>query len=271
MPDSIIPKNRLKQLLRQNETALGIMLVEIRQPSIMHVLANAGFQFVLIDAEHGPFNVETIAELSRAGVQCGITPIVRVTEATYTQVTQALDAGAQGIMVPRITEPDQVREIVQIMKYPPVGRRGSVIARGHTEFKSGSVQGAMKEMNEETMLVVQVETKQAAERVEEIVAVPGVDAALIGPNDLSIALGVPGKMNDPVMVKAIERTFEACRKHGVVPAIHMNDIELGRVWAEKGMKMISLNSELGHLMKAGGEAVKLVRAASEQSGKTKAG
>lgn len=255
--------------MREGQTTIGLMLVEIRQPSIMQVLSIAGFQFVLIDAEHGPFNIETIADLSRSAVRQGMTPIVRVTEASYTQITQALDSGAQGVMIPRITDPQQVRDVIQIMKYPPMGRRGSVLARGHTGFESGSVVDAMAQMNEETMLVVQVETKQAVERLDEIVSVPGVDAALIGPNDLSIALGVPGEMRDPVLEDAVQKTIRACEKHSVVPAIHMNDVELGQYWAERGMRMISLNSELGHLGNAGRLAVDALRHPQSFSGTRK--
>ena len=132
MVPSIIPQNRLKQLLRQGKSAIGTMLVEVRQGSVMQVLSNAGLDFVIIDNEHGAFNIETISNLSRAARQVGVTPVVRVPEWSYAHVVQPLDAGAQAIMAPRITEPGQVKEILQMMKYPPVGRRGSVVARGHT-------------------------------------------------------------------------------------------------------------------------------------------
>src|SRR5687768_17718625 len=101
--NTIVPPTRIREKLAQGQLVVGTMLVEVRQPSIMTLLANAGFDFVLIDNEHGPFSVETIADLSRAARTAGVTPVVRIPELTYAQVTQALDGGAQGIMLPRVT------------------------------------------------------------------------------------------------------------------------------------------------------------------------
>ena len=116
MAPSIIPQNRLKRLLREGKSVIGTMLVEVRQTSVMQVFSNAGLDFVIIDNEHGAFNIETISNLSRAARQVGVTPVVRVPEWSYAHITQPLDSGAQGIMAPRITEAGQVREILQMMK-----------------------------------------------------------------------------------------------------------------------------------------------------------
>jgi len=247
MTSSIVPENRLKKQLREGKTAIGTMLVEVRQPSVMQVLSNAGLDFVIIDNEHGAFNIETISDLCRAARKLGVTPVVRVPEWSYAHVTQPMDSGAQAIMAPRITEPQQVVEILQMIKYPPVGRRGSVVARGHTDLRAGSIVDVMRDANEESMLVVQIETRQALERIDEILSIPGVDAALVGPTDLSVALGVPGKMTDPVLVTAITSVLESCHRHKVFPAIQMNDLTLAAHWASKGMKMVSFNSEIGIL------------------------
>jgi 2-keto-3-deoxy-L-rhamnonate aldolase RhmA len=247
MTSSIVPENRLKKQLREGKTAIGTMLVEVRQPSVMQVLSNAGLDFVIIDNEHGAFNIETISDLCRAARKLGVTPVVRVPEWSYAHVTQPMDSGAQAIMAPRITEPQQVVEILQMIKYPPVGRRGSVVARGHTDLRAGSIVDVMRDANEESMLVVQIETRQALERIDEILSIPGVDAALVGPTDLSVALGVPGKMTDPVLVAAITSVLESCHRHKVFPAIQMNDLTLAAHWASKGMKMVSFNSEIGIL------------------------
>jgi len=256
--------NRLKKDLRARKTAVGTMLIEIRQPAVMQFLANAGFDFVLIDNEHGPFTIETIADLSRTARSVGITPIVRVPELTYAAITQPLDAGAQGIMAPRITNSSEVLSVLQMMKYPPVGRRGSVMARGHTNFQSGPVGEAMHAMNDETLLIVQVETREALEHIEDILANPGVDVALVGPNDLSIALGRPGDLDDPLFIQSIERTVASCRRRAVVPAIHVNDLERAALWARKGMRMVSISSEAGLMINAGSHASAAVKKALEE-------
>jgi 2-keto-3-deoxy-L-rhamnonate aldolase RhmA len=239
--------------------AVGTMLVEVRQPSIMPILANGGFDFVLIDNEHGPFTVETIADLSRAARDAGVTPIVRVPELAYAHVTQALDGGAQGIMLPRVTEPEQVKTCLRWMKYAPMGRRGAVLARGHTGFRAGPLAETLTVLNQESFLIVQVETAEALEQLDAILPIPGVDAALVGPTDLSLALGVGGQMQHPVLVEAIERVLAACGRHGVIPAIHTNDVAMTAEWARRGMRLVSINSEVGLLTAGAAQAVGEIR------------
>jgi 2-keto-3-deoxy-L-rhamnonate aldolase RhmA len=258
---SIIAPNRIKQLLHSGQSVIGTMVAELRQPVVMQLLANAGFNFVIIDNEHGPFTIETIADLSRAAQQVSLTPIVRVPEIAYPYIAQSLDAGAQGIMIPRVTGPEQVRQAVGMMKYPPQGSRGNAMSRGYTRFQSGNVGEVMAEANRQTMLVVQIETREAMDNLEEIVSVPGVDAALIGPNDLSIALDVPGQLDSLTMQAAMEKTIAACRQHGVMPALHINNLELAAKWAKAGMRMLSHSAEIGLMVQGGRTATTAIGAA----------
>ncbi len=162
-------------------------------------------------------------------------------------------------MIPRVTEARQVQNALECMKYPPIGKRGSVLGRGHTDFKSGAVAEAMAIANEESMLVVQIETREALDNLGFILDIPGVDVALIGPNDLSIALGVPGEMNHPSMISGIEKMIAACKIADVTPAIHFNDLQLAVGWAAKGMRMVSISSEVGFLMQSARDAVSTLR------------
>jgi 2-keto-3-deoxy-L-rhamnonate aldolase RhmA len=263
MTDAAVPPNRLRQKLAAGRTVIGTMLVEMRQPGIMTLLANAGFDFVLIDNEHGPFSVESIADLSRAARDNGVTPIVRIPELTYAHVAQSLDGGAQGIMLPRVTARAQVEECVRYIKYPPEGRRGAVLGRGHTGFRVGPLAETLAAMNRETFLVIQIETAEAVEHLNELLGVRGVDAALVGPTDLSVALGVPGKMDDPKLVAAIEQVLAVCTASGVIPAIHTNDLAMTTGWARRGMRLVSISSEAGLLMGAAAQAVKTIRGTGE--------
>lgn len=256
--NSPVPINRIKHALRDGKSVVGTMVIEFRQPAVMQLLANASFDFAIIDNEHGAFTIETIADLTRTGVLLGVTPIVRVPELTYAHIAQSLDAGAQGIMAPRVSSAAQVREIVQIMKYPPEGKRGNALIRGYTQFKGGQVTEFMAAVNEETLLIVQVEMREAVENIEEIVSIPGVDVALIGPNDLSIALGVPDQQNHPTVEAAIQKTIDACRRHGVVPGIHMNNLSLAVQWTKQGMRLVSSSSEVNFMVKAGLEVTKTI-------------
>jgi 2-dehydro-3-deoxyglucarate aldolase/4-hydroxy-2-oxoheptanedioate aldolase len=258
---SLIPPNRLKQRLANGHLVVGTMVAEIRQSAVVQCLANAGIDWIIIDNEHGAFSMETIGELSRTARLLDVTPIVRVPALTYEQIAQSLDSGAQGVMLPRVTSADEVRFAVSCVKYLPAGRRGSAAGRGHTNFKAGDVVQMMADSNRETFVIVQIETREAVAKLDEILAVPGVDAALIGPNDLSIALGVAGKMRDPALEAAIEQMQAACARHRVYPAIHTNDVSLSAEWGRRGMRLVSISTELGFLQKAAREAADAIRPA----------
>ena len=164
---TIIPPNRMKSLLRSGKSVAGTMLAEFRQPSVMQVLKNAGYDFVTIDMEHGVFDYESVADLSRFGRHIGITPLVRVPDKDSIHLSRVrLDVGAQGIMVPRLRSSEDVREVVNIIKYPPFGERGCSFNRGHSDFLGGPLTENMRAANEETLLIVQVETRGALDAID---------------------------------------------------------------------------------------------------------
>lgn len=262
MSGSIIDPNKTKRALRDGQLVTGTMLIEFRQPAVMQALHLAGLDFVTIDTEHGTFSLESVAELSRFARYVGITPLVRVPALDYVYIAQSLDVGAQGVMVPRLVNAEQVREAVQIMKYPPVGRRGTALNRGHTNFRSGPLAETMAAANEETMLIIQIETAEAAEQIEAIAAVPGVDVLLLGPTDLSIALGVPGQMNAPVLQSAVQNMIAACQRHHVTPGIHLSDVDTGVYWIQQGMKLISSFSEVSFVTRGASDANQAFRNAA---------
>ena len=264
MSTSVIAKNLMKQALQDGQTVVGTMVCELRQASVMQLLKNAGFDLAIIDNEHGPFSLETIADLSRAAVLLELTPVVRVPELFYPFLAQSLDAGAQGLMIPRIQSASQARAAVEMMKYPPQGRRGCAIGRGHTSFKAGPVTETMARANEETLLMIQIETEEAVEDIEEIVAIPDVDVAFIGPTDLSIALGVPGQLDSPKLHAAIEKTIEACQRYQTAPAIHLNSLEWAMYWVERGARVITAFSEASLLIRGGSNVTSIIRDAIDR-------
>lgn len=248
---SVIPVNRMKSRLRAGKAVAGLMLAEFRQPSVMQALKNAGYDFATIDMEHGVFDYESVADLSRFGRHIGLTPLVRVPDIAYPYIARALDVGAQGIMAPRLRSAAQARQVVDIMKYPPMGGRGCSFGRGHSDFLGGPLVETMQAANDETLLVVQVETRAALDEIDAIASVAGLDALLIGPTDLSIDLGVAGRLDAPELIEAIETTISACEKHGVAPGIQVNDPDWLIHWAERGMRLLSSFSEVALLQRAG--------------------
>ncbi|MCY3978133.1 MAG: aldolase/citrate lyase family protein [Chloroflexi bacterium] len=248
---TIIPPNRMKSLLRSGKSVAGTMLAEFQQPSVMQALKNAGYDFATIDMEHGVFDYESVADLSRFGRHIGITPLVRAPDKQYPYIARALDVGAQGIMVPRLRSAEDVREVVNVVKYPPFGERGCSFNRGHTDFHGGPLLENMRAANEETLLIVQVETRGALDAIEEIASITGVDVLLIGPTDLSIDLGVAGQLDAPPLIEAINLTLAVCEKHGVAPGIQITNLEWLIHWAERGMRVLSSFSEVALLQRGG--------------------
>jgi len=244
---SIIPPNRLKSRLAKGGTAIGTFMVELRQSSVMQVLSNAGFDSVVIDSEHGPYTLETIADLTRAARAYGLTPLVRVPDLVYHLIAQPLDAGAQGVIIPRIVNVAQVQEAIQMAKFSPIGRRGSALSRGFCNFKSGDVAQASIDSNNETMVIIQIETVGALENLDQILEVPGVDAVLIGPNDLSIALDVPGQYTHPKLQEAISHVIASCDRHGVTPALHSLTLDFASYWQKRGIRFLTFSSEFSFL------------------------
>lgn len=240
---SIITPNAVKAALLDGKVQTGCFVAELRQGTVAQLLALGGLDFMLIDNEHGPWPIDRIAEVCTVARYAKITPIVRVPDYAYATIAQSLDAGAQGLLFPRIETAQQVRDIVQIARFPPVGKRGNATNRNYCDFKVGDVMEAMAEHNKQTLLIFQVETREALDSLDEILTVPGCDAVLIGPNDLSISLGVPGDIKGPVMVEAFNRVLTKCKEHKVIPGCHINDTHLAAEWAAKGFRLVSSSAD----------------------------
>jgi len=144
-----------------------------------------------------------------------------------------------------------VEKLVECMKYPPMGKRGCSSDAPHSEYDFGPLPEWLAANNEDTLVIAQIERKIAVEGIDDLLSVPGVDAALIGPEDLSVSLGAPGETGHPLVVGAIEKVIAAAQRHGVVPGIHMGSVERLRGWMARGMRLIMYSSDLGFIMEAG--------------------
>lgn len=255
----MLRENRVKRALKRGEVVFGTMLQEVRTPCVAQVLAQAGLDFVLMDLEHGAYTLETVADVAQTARLAGIVPLVRVTDHGYPYLARPLDVGAMGVMVPRIASRAQVEEVVAAIKYPPSGRRGCAVTGRQTEFGAVPVRDWIAWANEETLLIIQIEEKAALEDLDGILSVPGVDVALIGPNDLSIALGVVGQTDHPVLQAAMEQVVEVAARYGVASGIHLRDLALLRAWKEKGMRFLMYANEVVLLRQAAEQAAKAVR------------
>ncbi len=251
--------NKAKARLREGGTVIGTMVSEMRTEEVAYVLAAAGFDFFVIDTEHGSADVETVQRISRAARSAGIAPLVRVTDISYALIARALDAGALGLMVPHVETAADAREIVRCAKYPSVGDRGFGLRSAVTDYSGASVPDAIAWSNAETMLMAQVESRRCLDNLDEIAATPGLDVLLIGPTDLSISLGVPGQFQHPTMQEAYRHVAATATRHGIAAGIHPPELAVVEYGRSIGMRCLMVSSEVRLLLGAARQAVEVLR------------
>jgi 4-hydroxy-2-oxoheptanedioate aldolase len=206
---------RLPQLLRGAQPLAG-MFVGIPSPALVEMCGYAGFDFVIIDNEHGPASLETTEHLIRAARCAGTLPVVRTDEA---EILRVLDAGASGIMVPAVNDAAQAQRIVEACKYPPLGKRSAAFttrAGGYT-FHGGAAQ--IQRANEGVAIVLMIETAAALGNLDAIATVRGIDALFVGLSDLALSLGYPGDNMHPQVQEALQRVFTRAAAAGIASGV----------------------------------------------------
>ncbi len=177
----------------------------------------------------------------------GLSPIVRVADMQYALVARALDCGAQGVIFPRVESPELLEKAVSWTKFPPVGIRGFGLGPQHIDYERADHPEDAGAHESERDGGAADRNQLAVERRDELLSVPGLDAVLIGPVDLSISLGVPGEFEHPKMVEAMEQIRDACLKHGVAPGTQTRTLSLAKFWKERGMIFLGSGNETGFL------------------------
>ena len=211
-------KNHLLELAAQGRPALGTFY-ELGGIAAAECLGIAGLDFMIVDTEHGPYDVES-ALTAASRRDCA--PLVRVKDVTRPSVLKMLDVGAKGLIVPDVRSAEEVRRLVEYAKYYPLGRRGfaPTLASGYGfDREAADVESYFALCNRETLLIPQCETAEALEHIEEIAAMEGVDGIFVGPYDLSVALGKPARMDNPELLAAIARVLAACKASGKLSMI----------------------------------------------------
>ena len=253
--------NRTKRRLLLGETVFGCSLQCYRSSEIARAFAAAGFDWFFIDMEHAGFNSETAQDIIAAAVAAQITPLVRVAELQYSLVARLLDLGAQGIVLPRVEDPAQLAETLSWMLFPPSGKRGFGILPPLLDYEQESIASIIEHHNSNKLAVVQFETELAMQRADELLSVPGIDVAMIGPTDLSVSLGIPGDFEHPIQLQMIQSFIEKCHVHGVIPGIHCRNVQQAKPWIARGMKLIGCGSEQGMLIEKSKQTVVELRSA----------
>jgi 2-keto-3-deoxy-L-rhamnonate aldolase RhmA len=233
-----------RQRLRQGDLLLGQMVLELFTPGIGPMLASCGLDFVIFDMEHGRCDLALLAETVASCRGSDIVPIARVPDVAYAPLSRPLDIGARGVMVPRVETRQQAEDIVSLLKYAPQGRRGVALGIAHDLYRAGDASFFAK-ANEETAVVLLLETQKAFQNLEEIISVPGVDVAWMGHYDLTVSMGIPAQFDHPRFLAAMDELVAVCRRHGVAPGFLPPTPESAAHWIGKGFRAISLGSDIG--------------------------
>jgi len=239
--------NHTLRQLRAGKLAIGLGVAQARTVGIAQIAKTAGFDWLFIDGEHSSLDADSAAQIATAALPVGVTPVVRV-------------AGAQGIVFPHVDDAAQARRCADACRYPPVGKRSMGGALAQLGFAPVPVAEAARVVNQETLVVVMIESPQGVAQADEIAAVKGVDALLIGTNDLCFEIGIPGQFNEPRVAEAYKKVIAACRKHGKFPGMGgMYTPELLERHIAMGVQLILSGSDFSLLMQAGKARADLVR------------
>ncbi len=251
-------KNTLKAKLKKGQAAIGTMLVLVRNPAVVHVMAEAGYDFLMVDMEHSAYELSTFTDICFTARAYKLPVLARAPGHDYVHLARALDLGAAGIIVPRVEHGQDAENLAAAMKYPPEGIRGAALKGAHTGYVTESPD-FFRKMNKETFLAVQIETKLGVENVREIVSVKGVDAVLVGPTDLSVNLGCPGELHHPQMTQALKEIVSACNECGVAPGIHIPSVQDAEDMLHRGMRFVGVGTDLRLLGNAASGEVQAIR------------
>lgn len=237
-------ENKTKAKLKRGEIVIGHFILEFATPGIGQMIANAGYDYIIFDMEHSSFTQENIRQAILSSKAAGITPIVRVQDTEYFLMSRPLDAGAQGLMIPRVETRDQVLKIMESTKYPPSGIRGTAFGIAHDDYKGGDIGLGIKRANEEILIIVQTETAKSVDNVDQILSVEGVDVAWIGQSDMTVSLGIPGQYDHPKFLKALDKILNACAKYNVAPGYIPITVKEAIAMIEKGFRCIAYSADV---------------------------
>lgn len=257
--------NPIKQALAQGRVVIGTMIVQVRAPAVIQLFAQYGLEYVFIDMEHGPYTVESAADLIQVARLAGIAPFVRVPETQYQLYSRMLDAGAQGIMTPRVETVEQVERIMRYTRYPPVGERGFSRLAAHVNFADVDVAQYVAWANANLVNIIQIESKRAVDNLEALIAVRGVDGVIMGMDDLSLSLGVPGDTQHPLAEEALEHVVAVCQRAGMPWGLHLPDVERLERWIGRGMQLATFSSDIWMLQRALRDGVGRLRSAGRRA------
>ncbi len=239
---------RLEETIqRHGRPLLGFSIQGYNNGAFIEMAAALGLKVLWIEMEHQQITLPQAADLCRLASGLGLLVMIRIPDARRENVLRAAECGPDIIDLPMANSPEIVAELVTHAKYPPVGKRGYFSSSRALRYgMSGDIPAEQTRINRELCLMGQIETREAAERVDEICAVPGLDALFIGPGDLSSSLGIVDQRRNPLLLETMDRIIAAATRHGKLVALPGNPADAG-LWAEKGVDLFFIGSDISCL------------------------
>lgn len=209
--------NRMKAKLLAGEPAFGVSVM-IPSPQLVEMLGAFGFDWVLLDCEHGTLTLESVELMAMAAEASGMTPIARPATRSADHILQVLDRGVMGVQVPHVNTAADARAVVRAVKYHPAGQRGLAAGTRAAIYDAhGSMADYVRTANEQTLIAIQLEEREAIENLDELLGVEGVDVFFVGPSDLSQSMGHPGNPKAAPVAEAINLSFARIVAAGCIP------------------------------------------------------
>jgi 4-hydroxy-2-oxoheptanedioate aldolase len=251
--------NHVKHRLRAGKPAFGTLL-NFGDPLVAEMMASVGFDWLLVDTEHGPIDLTTMATMFATITRYPVAPFVRVHELTEASVKRVLDAGAWGVLAPNVRTRDEAERLVAACKYPPAGARSLGAGRFSLSFQTDPPTYFAR-ANDEILVIVQIEHHEAVKNIDAILSVPGVDALYVGPNDFCASLGLAPSLEPPhrEFEEAMQVVFAAARRHGVAPGIHCATADTVNRRIREGWRLVGMINDQRFMLGAARAARAAVR------------
>jgi 2-keto-3-deoxy-L-rhamnonate aldolase RhmA len=243
------PSSFLRKKLEAGELCLGIFHLTANS-HVSEALSTTLLDWLVYDMEASPASKEGVVHFLQSLKGSGVAGMVRPALSEHSAIEQALDAGAAGMIIPKIDTKEGCQRVVAAAKYPPLGKRGVNPVRASGYFSD--VKSYFNSANAETLIFVQAESRQAVENIESILSVDGLDGVFVGCGDLAMDLGCAGEMDSPAMVAAIKTVLQACQKHKKVPGIFAYSLDLAKQFIADGYQLVAFGNDIGLLKQAVG-------------------
>lgn len=251
-------KNNLKSRLLNGETVYG-PFCKLQDPSVVEIAALAGFDFVILDMEHGPLNVESVQTITRAAQAKGIEVVVRVTENRASDILRILDVGVNSIQVPQVNTAADAQKVIDASFFYPKGERGMC-----RYVRAASYTGVEKKeyfslANLGTLTIVHIEGNKGLENLAEIISINGIDVIFLGPYDLSQSCGVPGEVHHPIVVSKMQEAVALAKANNKIIGTFCESPSDAHKWRDLGVQYISYSVDVGVILNAYKEITKQLK------------